>query len=203
MHSHVLRFLLKKPVLIQPTCLCSAMCSSRDADRCALSDHHTQRDPEPTVPSTERFRPHNSGSVHQILVGGHKFGGQLCSCGEGRGCAWKWMQCKSRSPALEEGHLRLWGAVQRAGRRYRRVPSAKTEEAQDSLLGAGGTGPSPRPLASALGGALQREKAAAPQGCSGRRETAKERGPSRAAAPRPSHPLTPPHYLTHNRSHSL
>ncbi|KAM7226085.1 hypothetical protein CapIbe_022230 [Capra ibex] len=28
------------------------------------------------------------------------------------------MQCESRSPALAEGHLRLWAAVHTAGRRF-------------------------------------------------------------------------------------
>lgn len=76
------------------------------------------------------------------------------------------MQCKSRSPALAEGHLRLWGAGHTAGSRYRRVPSAKTEEAQDSLLGAAGAGdtssPGPGPAAPARRPGLWPRISAAP-----------------------------------------
>lgn len=121
------------------------------------------------------------------------------------------MQCESRSPALAEGHLRLWAAVPTAGRRYRRVPSAKTEEAQDSLLAAGGAGdtssrgpgPATRPPARRPG--LWLRISAAPSSAKRpprpRSAAEAERQPRSAAsrAPPPrvrhthSHPLTPSH----------
>lgn len=125
------------------------------------------------------------------------------------------MQCKSRSPALAEGHLRLWGAGHTAGSRYRRVPSAKTEEAQDSLLGAAGAGdtssPGPGPAAPASGlGSRRRPPARKGRRVPGLRRRPRDswRVPVRAAAPRPSHPLTPPHTqplappLSHSRRHA-
>ena len=215
MHSHVLRFPLKKLALIQPTCLCSALCSLRDADRCALSDQHPHPvGPRADCPVNRRVSsPQQEVSIRFSPVGTHlgadcvRAGRAEGALGNGRSVRaeaqpWRRDTCDSGVPATR----RVVDTV---------VFPRGRQEAQDSLLGAAGAGdtsspgpgPPPQPLASDLGGALQREKAAASQRCGGGRETA-GRVPVRAAAPRPSHPLTPPHTqplappLSHTRRHA-
>lgn len=117
------------------------------------------------------------------------------------------MQCESRSPALAEGHLRLWAAVHTAGRRYRRVPSAKTEEAQDSLLAAGGAGdtssrgpgPAARPPARCPGLCLR--ISAAPS--SAKRPPRPRSAAEAERQPRSAAPRAPPPRARHTHSHPL
>lgn len=110
------------------------------------------------------------------------------------------MQCKSRNPALAEEHLRLWGAGHTAGRRYRRVPSAKTGSPKQPLgaAGAGDTSsPGPGPAAPASGlGSRRRPPARKGRRVPGLRRRPRDSGPSPGSRRRPAS-VTPTHTPSH------